>query len=81
MSPVQKHFISMRRLNQTMVGQKSIIAEISEKLVGVGVASLRLSFSKTIRRLGSNRAELINRRRPSHVSKSRSKRLPRAYRK
>jgi hypothetical protein len=27
MSPVQKHFISMRRLNRTMLGQKSIIGD------------------------------------------------------
>ena len=31
MSPVQKHFISLRRLNQTMVGQKSIIADNLKK--------------------------------------------------
>jgi hypothetical protein len=27
MSPVQKHFVSMRRLNPTMLGQKSIIGD------------------------------------------------------
>ena len=27
MSPVRKHFVSMRRLNPTMLGQKSIIAD------------------------------------------------------
>jgi hypothetical protein len=27
MSPVQKHFVSMRRLNRTMLGQKSIIGD------------------------------------------------------
>jgi hypothetical protein len=38
MSPVQKHFISLRRLNQTMVGQKSIIAD------NLGKAGLELGL-------------------------------------
>ena len=58
MSPVQKHFISMRRLNQTMVGQKSIMDDISAKQVwNWGCVSAIDSNRRTIWIADAHRAE------------------------